>query len=95
MQDSSEWVGRTVGTKKYRPPEMRDGRAATSAIDVYCFGLMVEKLLRQVHIDLTIYTTICLYIYLSICLSIHLSIHLSIYRSIDVYCSGFTQKLLR
>lgn len=47
MQDSPEWVGRTVGTKKYRPPEMRDGRAATSAIDIYCFGLMAEKLLRQ------------------------------------------------
>mmetsp|Transcript_11572 Transcript_11572/g.33444 ORF Transcript_11572/g.33444 Transcript_11572/m.33444 type:complete len:348 (-) Transcript_11572:1319-2362(-) len=46
-QDPSDWVGRTVGTKKYRPPEMRDGRAATSAIDVYCFGLMVHKLLRQ------------------------------------------------
>merc|ERR1712087_36357 len=22
-QDSPDWVGRTVGTKKYRPPEMR------------------------------------------------------------------------
>lgn len=48
LQDSAEWVGRTVGTKKYRPPEMRDSRPATSAIDVFCFGLMVEKLLRQV-----------------------------------------------
>jgi serine/threonine protein kinase len=38
-----------VGTKKYRPPEMRDGRPATSAVDVFCFGLMVEKLLRQVR----------------------------------------------
>ena len=46
-QDSSEWVGRTVGTKKYRPPEMRESRAAHPSMDVYCFGQMVEKLLRQ------------------------------------------------
>mmetsp|Transcript_46185 Transcript_46185/g.76367 ORF Transcript_46185/g.76367 Transcript_46185/m.76367 type:complete len:344 (+) Transcript_46185:41-1072(+) len=46
-QDSDEWIGRTVGTKKYRPPEMRDGRAASPATDMYCFGLMMDKLLRQ------------------------------------------------
>ena len=45
--DSAEWVGRTVGTKKYRPPEMRDKVAAQPSMDVYCFGLMVDKLLRQ------------------------------------------------
>lgn len=45
--DSSEWVGRTVGTKKYRPPEMRESRAALPSMDVYCFGQMTEKLLRQ------------------------------------------------
>ena len=36
-----------MGTKKYRPPEMKDGRAAQPPIDIYCFGLMIEKLLRQ------------------------------------------------
>ena len=46
-QDSNEWLCRTVGTKKYRPPEMKDGRAAQPPIDIYCFGLMIEKLLRQ------------------------------------------------
>lgn len=46
-QDDAEWVSRTVGTKKYRPPEMREGRPAQPALDIYCFGLMVEKLLRQ------------------------------------------------
>ena len=45
--DSPEWVGRTVGTKKYRPPEMRESRAAQPSMDVYCFGQMAEKLLRQ------------------------------------------------
>jgi len=45
--DSSEWIGRTVGTKKYRPPEMRESRAALPSMDVYCFGQMAEKLLRQ------------------------------------------------
>lgn len=45
--DSAEWVGRTVGTKKYRPPEMRESRAAQPSMDVYCFGQMAEKLLRQ------------------------------------------------
>ena len=47
LQDSNEWLCRTVGTKKYRPPEMKDGRAAQPPIDIYCFGLMIEKLLRQ------------------------------------------------
>jgi serine/threonine-protein kinase 24/25/MST4 len=46
-RDPAEWVCRTVGTKKYRPPEMRDGRQAQPSMDVYCCGLMVEKLLRQ------------------------------------------------
>ena len=45
--DSPEWVGRTVGTKKYRPPEMRESRAALPSMDVYCFGQMADKLLRQ------------------------------------------------
>ncbi len=47
QQDGSEWVGRTVGTKKYRPPEMRDGRRAHPSMDIFCFGLMIEKLLKQ------------------------------------------------
>ena len=46
-RDPAEWVCRTVGTKKYRPPEMRDGRQAQPSMDVYCLGLMIEKLLRQ------------------------------------------------
>lgn len=46
-QDDREWIGRTVGTKKYRPPEMRDGRAAQPALDLYCLGLMCGKLVRQ------------------------------------------------
>ena len=41
----SGWGGRW--TKKYRPPEMRDKVAAQPSMDVYCFGLMVDKLLRQ------------------------------------------------
>ena len=45
--DSPEWVGRTVGTKKYRPPEMRESRAAQPSMDVYCFGQMADKMLRQ------------------------------------------------
>lgn len=45
--DSPEWIGRTVGTKKYRPPEMRDGRVAHASMDMYCYGLMIEKLLKQ------------------------------------------------
>lgn len=49
--DNAEWLARTVGTKKYRPPEMtRDARPTVRllpAMDVYCFGLMVEKILRQ------------------------------------------------
>ena len=46
--DPPEWLSRTVGTKKYRPPEMlRDGSSATPSMDVYCYGLMLEKLVRQ------------------------------------------------
>uniref|UniRef100_A0A7S2DI84 Protein kinase domain-containing protein n=1 Tax=Haptolina brevifila TaxID=156173 RepID=A0A7S2DI84_9EUKA len=45
--DSEEWLSRTVGTKKYRPPEMRDGCSAHPSMDVYCYGLMIEKLVRQ------------------------------------------------
>ncbi|KAL1525549.1 hypothetical protein AB1Y20_020404 [Prymnesium parvum] len=45
--DDREWIGRTVGTKKYRPPEMRDGRPAQPALDVYSLGLMCSKLVRQ------------------------------------------------
>ena len=45
--DSAEWVCRTVGTKKYRPPEMRECRPAQPSMDVYCVGLMIEKLLKQ------------------------------------------------
>ena len=45
--DSDQWLSRTVGTKKYRPPEMRDGRLAHPSMDVYCYGLMVEKVVRQ------------------------------------------------
>jgi serine/threonine protein kinase len=45
--DEPEWVSRTVGTKKYRPPEMRDGKPAQPSMDMYCFGLLVEKLLKQ------------------------------------------------
>jgi len=45
--DTEEWLGRTVGTKKYRPPEMRDACSAHASMDVYCYGLMVEKLVRQ------------------------------------------------
>ena len=33
--DSEEWLSRTVGTKKYRPPEMRDGCSAHPSMDVY------------------------------------------------------------
>ena len=46
-RDGEEWLSRTVGTKKYRPPEMRDGRRAHCSLDVYCFGLVLEKLVRQ------------------------------------------------
>lgn len=46
-QDDREWLGRTVGTKKYRPPEMRDGRVAQPSLDIYCLGLMCGKLVRQ------------------------------------------------
>ena len=45
--DPPEWVCRTVGTKKYRPPEMRDGRPAHPSMDMFCFGLLIEKLLKQ------------------------------------------------
>ena len=45
--DPEDWLTRMVGTKKYRPPEMRDGRPANGAMDVYCYGLMLEKLVRQ------------------------------------------------
>ena len=47
-RDGEEWLSRTVGTKKYRPPEMRDGRRAHGSMDVYCFGLLLEKLVRAV-----------------------------------------------
>ena len=47
QQDDKEWIGRTVGTRKYRPPEMRDARPAHPALDIYCLGLMIQKLLRQ------------------------------------------------
>ena len=47
QQDDAEWLGRTVGTRKYRPPEMRDARPAHPALDIYCLGLMIDKLLRQ------------------------------------------------
>lgn len=46
-EDSAQWIARTVGTKKYRPPEMREGRPAHGAMDMFCYGLMIEKLLRQ------------------------------------------------
>lgn len=47
--DSTEWLGRTVGTKKYRPPEMTRDHSALAApsMDVYCYGLMVDKILKQ------------------------------------------------
>ena len=47
--DAPEWIRRTVGTKKYRPPEMgRDGgRPAHPSMDIYCVGLLIEKLLKQ------------------------------------------------
>jgi len=45
--DSEDWLSRTVGTKKYRPPEMRDACSAHPSMDVYCYGLMIEKLVRQ------------------------------------------------
>jgi len=46
-RDDEDWLTRMVGTKKYRPPEMRDGWRAHGSMDVYCYGLMLEKLLRQ------------------------------------------------
>merc|ERR1740117_1384169 len=46
-QDSDEWLGRTVGTRKYRPPEMKNQRPAHPALDIFCAGLMMDKLLRQ------------------------------------------------
>jgi serine/threonine protein kinase len=45
--DPPDWLCRTVGTKKYRPPEMRDGRPSHPSMDMYCLGLLIEKLLRQ------------------------------------------------
>ena len=45
--DAPEWLRRPVGTKKYRPPEMRDGRPAHPSMDCYCLGLLIEKLLKQ------------------------------------------------
>ena len=47
VSDSPEWMGRTVGTKKYRPPEMSGNRPALPSSDMYCFGRMIDKLLRQ------------------------------------------------
>ena len=46
-RDGEDWLTRTVGTKKYRAPEMRDGRRAHGSMDVYCYGLLLEKLVRQ------------------------------------------------
>ena len=46
-RDSDDWLTRMAGTKKYRPPEMREGRRAHSSMDVYCYGLLLEKLIRQ------------------------------------------------
>lgn len=48
--DEPSWLTRTVGTKKYRPPEMEGGRtSAHPSEDIYSFGTMVKKLLGQMR----------------------------------------------
>lgn len=47
QHDAQEWLHRSVGTKSYRPPEMKlRGRAAGSQ-DIYSLGAMVHKVCRR------------------------------------------------
>eukprot|EP00658_Telonema_sp_P-2_P025279 TRINITY_DN20180_c0_g1_i2.p1 TRINITY_DN20180_c0_g1~~TRINITY_DN20180_c0_g1_i2.p1 ORF type:complete len:359 (+),score=85.27 TRINITY_DN20180_c0_g1_i2:151-1227(+) len=46
-QDSSEWLHRSVGTKSYRPPEMKQRSRAAGSQDIFSNGAMTLKLAKK------------------------------------------------
>jgi len=51
--DAHEWLHRSVGTKSYRPPEMKSRSRAAGSQDVFSLGVMVLKLCRRLPKQLT------------------------------------------
>jgi len=45
--DQHEWLHRSVGTKSYRPPEMKLRSRAAGSQDIFSLGVMVLKLCRR------------------------------------------------